>query len=260
LLRRLTHRRRALTWLAAALAALAALAAGCSTSSGIKTSDIVDRVPWTAPETRRYELRIDNDPAGETTLSIRRDGDTFVLSQLSADDTGNSDGSITTVDAATLKPRANEHTVIDKDQKRVALARYDDVSTDECASGRIARIEQQVYDPPDEQTPDSTRGGPLCVPEHAYDNDSSLFIWRTIKFEQGYEVSYTSVISNRREKRTITLRVNRIEQVQTPAGEFDAWRVDIIADNVHQTAWFSTDDDRHLVAYQNQSFYFRLKE
>jgi len=258
LLNALGHRRCAL--LGIAVAALAALAAGCNTGSSIKTSDIVDRVPWTAPETHRYELRIDNDPAGETTLSVRREGDAFVLSQLSADDKGNSDGSNTTVDASTLKPLANEHTVIDKDQKRVAVARYEDVGTDECDSGRIARIEQQVYDPPDEATPDSTRGGPLCVPEHAYDNDSSLFIWRTIRFEPGYEVSYISVISNRREKRTITLRVNRIERVQTPAGEFDAWRVDIIADNVHQTAWFSTDDDRHLVAYQNQSFYFRLKE
>ena len=33
----------------------------------------------------------------------------------------------------------------------------------------------------------------LSVPEHSYDNDSSLFLWRTIDFREGYEARYITI-------------------------------------------------------------------
>jgi hypothetical protein len=124
----------------------------------------------------------------------------------------------------------------------------------------VVRITQLTYKPPDATEPDSTRSSPLCVPEHAYDNDTSLFIWRTLKFEQGYTVTYATVFSNRRDTQTVTLRVGGKETVTTPAGDIEAWIVDLSADQLTQRAWLATSPDHKLVAYQNESFFFRLKE
>jgi hypothetical protein len=254
------HRRLRVAGLTLLLFGLVVITTSCaSTANAPERTDIVSQIPWSAPETHTYELKENNKPKATTTLSIARDGDAFVLTQLTADDAGNSDESVSRVDASTLKPLSNVHTVTDKDQRRVADATYEDVDKD-CSSKRVVRITQLTYSPPAEATPDNTRSNPLCVPEHAYDNDSSLFIWRTLKFEKGYTVTYTAVFSNRRDTQTVTLRVKDKATVTTPAGDIEAWIVDLDADQVTQRAWFATSADHKLVAYQNESFFFRLKD
>jgi hypothetical protein len=240
--------------------ALAAAVAGCaSTTNAPAHTDIVTQIPWTAPETHTYELRENNKPKATTVLSIEKKDDTFILTQTTKDDSGNADESISTVDATTLKPISNTHAISDKDQRRVADATYEDVDKD-CSSKRIVRIKQNTFKPPDSSTPDSSRSNPLCVPEHSYDNDSSLFIWRTLKFEKGYSVVYNAVFSNRRDTQSVTLTVGGKEIVKTPAGDIEAWIVNLNADQLTQKAWFATTPDHKLVAYQNESFFFRLKE
>ena len=251
------HRLRHIALLAA-LGGVLALAGACNTTNtGPRRSDIVTQIPWTAPETHTYELKENNKVKATTTLSIAKDGDAFVLTQRTADDSGNVDESITRVDSTTLKPLANTHSITDKSQRRVADAAYEDVDKD-CGSKRVVRITQNTYKPPDAEKPESTRSNPLCVPDHAYDNDSSLFIWRTLKFEKGYTVTYAAVFSNRRDSQTVTLTVGDKATVKTPAGDIEAWIVDLNADQVTQRAWFATTPDHKLVAYQNESFFFRL--
>ena len=253
-------KRRAFVLVSVAACLLAVAVSGCaSTADAPERTDLVSQIPWSAPERHTYELRENNKPKATTTLSIAKEGDTFILTQRTADDAGNSDESVSTVDAATLEPRSNVHSVIDKDQRRVADATYEDVEKD-CSSKRVVRIRQLTYKPADAADPENTRSSPLCVPEHAYDNDSSLFIWRTLTFEKGYTVTYTTVFSNRRDTQTVTLRVQDKATVTTPAGEIEAWVVDLNADQVTQRAWFATSPDHKLVAYQNESFFFRLKE
>lgn len=238
----------------------AATIAGCaSTVNGPAHTDIVTQIPWTAPESHTYELRENNKLKATTVLSIAKKEDAFVLTQRTTDDSGNADESVSTVDGTTLKPLANVHAISDKDQRRVADASYEDVDKD-CSSKRIVRIKQNTFKPPDSATPDSSRSNPLCVPEHSYDNDSSLFIWRTLKFEKGYSVSYTAVFSNRRDTQTVTLTVGAKATVTTPAGDIEAWIVDLTADQLTQRAWIATTPDHKLVAYQNESFFFRLME
>ncbi len=252
--------RRSLVLLAIACCLTWAAAAGCaSTANAPERTDIVTQIPWTAPETHTYELRENNKFKATTTLSIAKDGDAFVLTQRTTDDAGNSDEAVTKVDASTLKPLSAVHTIIDKDQKRVSDAAYEDVEKD-CASKRVVKIEQSTFKPPGAAEPDSTRSNPLCVPEHAYDNDSSLFIWRTLKFEKAYTVTYTAVFSNRRDTQAVTLRVKGKETIKTPAGDFEAWVIDLSADQVTQRAWIATTPDHKLLAYQNESFFFRLNE
>lgn len=246
--------------LLSALGGMLVVAGACNTTNtGSPRADVVTQIPWTAPETHTYELRVNNELKATTTLSIAKDGDAFVLTQHTADDSGNIDESITRVDSTTLKPLANTHSISDKSQRRVADAAYEDVDKD-CGSKRVVRITQNTYKPPAAEKPDSTRSNPLCVPEHAYDNDSSLFLWRTLKFEKGYTVTYAAVFSNRRDTQAVTLTVKDKLKMKTPAGEIETWQVDLNADQVTQQAWFATTPDHKLVAYQNESFFFRLIE
>ena len=46
----------------------------------------------------------------------------------------------------------------------------------------------------------------LSVPEHSYDNDTSLFLWRTLPFAIGYEGRYTTIITNFRARQTVDLK------------------------------------------------------
>ncbi len=233
-------------------------AAACSTLEKPKTVDIVSAIPWTAPETLTYTLRDDDKVVGETTLSVERQGETFVLTQHSSDDKGNVDEASVVVDAATLKPISATRSITDEDQRNVAAATYE--ASDDCDSGLVVRIEEQEFDPPDETTPSVPRRAPLCLPDdHAYDNDTSLFLWRTIRFEEGFLENYTTVLTGTR--RTQTVRIEVIHRTtDTPIGDRDAWLVQISADGKNQRAWFSADAAHELLAYQNDSFTFELRE
>jgi hypothetical protein len=241
-----------------ALAAGLLLAAACSTLEAPETVDIVSSIPWTAPETLVYTLKDDGKVVGETTLSVEKQGANFVLTQRSMDDKGNVDEASVEVDAATLKPIRGTRSIRDEEQRNVAVSTYEAAA--DCDSGTVVRIEQQVFNPPDETTPEVPRRAPLCLPdEHSYDNDSSLFLWRTIPFQEGYLENYTTVLTGTR--RTQTVRIEVISRTtETPIGERDAWLVQISADGKNQRAWFSADPDRRMLAYQNDAFTFELQE
>lgn len=245
--------------LVAASFMLVAVASACTSKNTCPDcADIVSSIPWSGSETRTYDLTQDNKPAGTTTLSISKEGDQFVLEQRSEDDQGNSDDARATVDGTTLKPVSSVRTIVDKEQRRVAESTYSDVATSKCGAGRIVNVKQTNYSPPGDTTPDSTRANPLCVPEHAYENDTSLFVWRTITFEKGYTVTYQTVIADRRDTQILTIRVN--DKVQrTPRKDEEAWQVDILAQGQSQRAWFATTPDHTLLAYQNGNFLFTLR-
>jgi len=141
-------------------------------------------------------------------------------------------------------------TVINEDERAVVEATYE---------AEIVRIRQTNFDPPDETTPDNTRENPLRLPEHGYDNHSSLFLWRTIAFEEDRTVTYTTIISNRRETQEVTLTVVGRERIETPAGQFEAWHVKIEGEEGGaQDAWYTTSPDHRLLVYDNNDSVFLL--
>ena len=232
---------------ALSLVSAALVAWSCATSGGARTTDIVHEIPWDGDETARYVLQDnDADAIGEATLSIEREGDAYVLRREFSDDDGNRDASEVTVNDDDLKPRDGFRDITDEDSRRVAEFEY---VTDEDGD-LVVEITQNVYDPPDAEEASSTRSNPMRVPEHAYDTHSSLFVWRTIRFEKGYKATYVEVFSNRRDTEKISIEVIREERVQTPAGEFDAWLVYISNGSTTQQAWFGTDDEHQLLVYQ----------
>jgi hypothetical protein len=227
-------------------------AVSCAERDKANTADIVSGIPWDAPEAYRYTIvNSDEEVQGEGVFAIREDSDgNYVLIQQFSDDDGNSDTSVLVVDATTLRPIAGEHSIVDADEDRrsVAVSRYE---TDGDGDP-IVRIAGLTYDPADEDDPALRCSPDEIDTDHFYDNDSSLFLWRTITFEEGWNALYTNVLANQRDQWTLELGVGRQEQVTTPEGEFDAWRLNIAGQGREtQRAWYSTEPDHKLLVYNN---------
>jgi len=241
--------------LAASILLTIAGGAACGDDGLDPANEIVVDIPWTAPESYEYVL-IDDDgeEQGSGSLSVVEQDGRFAIIQDFGDTEGNSDRSVLMVDAETLEPFVSSREIVDaEDDRRVLL----DTEYGELSDGSYGvRIRERNFDPSSEQDPDSERCNPLKLPENAYDNDSSLFLWRTITFEEDHDVVYTASIPNRRLRRNVTLSIIRQERVETPAGPFDAWYMAILAEGQSHEAWFATTDDHKLLKYDNDNVIF----
>lgn len=239
---------------------LLALASGCADSDRCPDcTDIVVGVPFSSGESLNYQLQQNGKDKADFQTTVSRDGDRLVLQQISKDDQGNSDTTSVMVDAATLKPVSGSRDVIDSEQRTLLESTYASVEKDKCDTGIQVTVKKSVFQPPDDATPDSERSVPKCLPEFAYDNDTSLFVWRAITFEEGYTVTYRTWLTNQQEDQLVTLTVKGQQRVTTPAGDFDSWYVEIAADETTQQAWIATTDDHRILRYNNGNVTFLLK-
>ena len=225
-----THAIRRLT--AALIATLLALTLACSGDSGPPTSDIVATIPWSRSGGEILLYRVVNDDGeaqGQITLSIAPTGSNTTLGQF-FDGERTTDDIQVVVDSSTLKPKSSKRTI-------------------ETPTG--TEVIETTYTPEGALIRQGERQSGLSVPEHAYDNDSSLFLWRTIDFRDGYEASYITIITNRRERQKVVLRLRGKETVRVPAGEFTAWHLEVRTSNARQHAWFADTPARPLLRYDN---------
>jgi hypothetical protein len=198
--------------------------------SGPPASDIVSVIPWRGNERFEYVLKDDRGrEVARSVLSVEPDGATTRLGQLATTAT-NRDDSTVVVDSRTLKPASSQRTI-------VTPADTDEIEVTYTEAGAIIKH--------------GDRQSGLSVPEHAYDNDTSLHLWRTLAFAPGYEASYVTIITNRRSRQTVHLEVIGLESVRVPAGEFRAWRLEIKGSNADQVAWYADTPARPLVKYDN---------
>jgi hypothetical protein len=165
------------------------------------------------------------------TLSLAVTGATTTLSQKFESEAA-ADSIDVVVDSATLKPASSVRKIDNDnpDDEDLIEVTY----SEDGASVKVG----------DRQTG-------LSVPEHAYDHDSSLFLWRTLPFADGYEASYVTIITNRRNRQDVVLNVKGKETVTVPAGTFDCWRLEISTENARQVAWYADTPSRPLVKYDN---------
>jgi hypothetical protein len=211
---------------------VSALSFACSGSGRPKAapSDIVSVIPWPSSESLSYVLK---DKAGKETgravLTVAVEGLTTRLGQ-EFTSSENTDLTSVIVDAKSLKPVSATRTITSATNK-------EELSVGYTSAG--ASIKQG----------DKQSG--LTVPDHSYDNDTSLFLWRTIRFEPGYNAAYVAIITNRRSRQTAQVKVIGKETVKVPAGEFTTWRVEIDASGGKQTAWYADTTTRPLVKYDN---------
>jgi hypothetical protein len=157
----------------------------------------------------------DGKALGQAVLSIEVQGGETTLQQAFETESGAKDTISVAVDSATLKPIASQRDILEAD-------------------GDEERIEVEYTEDGALISQGDDKGTGLSVPEHSYDNDTSLFLWRTLPFAEGYEGSYTTIITNHRARQKVNLRVTGIETVTVPAGTFDAWRLEITTSNARQ--------------------------
>jgi hypothetical protein len=208
------------------------LLAACSSRSGPPASDVAGPAPW--PDAESLDYNLVNDAGKELargTLSVAALGATTKLSQKFESET-TADSIDVIVDSKTLKPVSSVRTIDNEnpDDEDLIEVTY----TEAGASVKVG----------DRQTG-------LSVPEHAYDNDTSLFLWRTLPFADGYEASYVTIITNRRNRQDVVLNVRGKESVTVPAGTFECWRLEISTENARQVAWYADTPSRPLVKYDN---------
>ncbi len=211
---------------------LTTILACTSGEAGPPTSDVAGTPPWTDGERYTYALvNEDGDELGQAVLSVEIDGDRTTLTQVFASEDAE-DTTTVTVDSMTLKPVASVRDILepDGDEEHIEVEYTEDG----------ARIRQG----------DDKQSG-LSVPEHSYDNDTSLFLWRMLPFAEGYEGSYNTLITNHRTRQKVNLRVEGLESVTVPAGTFEAWRLVITTSNARQVAWYANTPERQLVRYDN---------
>ena len=250
---------RALGAIALAVATAALLAACSGPPKEPDDPYVVTSVPWTAPEHLSYILldQDEEEQVGRGVLSVTEESGELLLIQSFSDDEGNADDSVLLVEPDTLKPLRGTRSLFDAegDELRTVDSEYGPLDDGDYG----VRIRQQVFDPASEDEAESTRCNPLRVPESAFDNDASLFLWRTLPFEEDLEVQYTTSIPNRRTTRIVTLVVREPERIETPAGTFDAWHVFVLAEGQSHDAWFEVDPPHRLVRYDNDLQVFLLE-
>jgi hypothetical protein len=194
---------------------------------------VVAQIPWTRNETNNYVIKNRNGAElGRSTLRVEVAGEMTTLNQRSEGEEG-SDESRLIVHSSSLKPISST---------RVFTSEGGDDDTDPI---------EVTYTPQGAQIKQGGRQTGLSVPEHSYDNDSSLFLWRTLSFVTPYEASYNTIITNFRSRQKVNLEVIRKEAVTVPAGRFEAWRLEITTSNARQVAWITDDASHTLVRYDN---------
>jgi len=217
------------------------LAAACAEVEPPVTQDIVSVIPWPDRERAEYALLDDGEEVGRGTLSVTRRDERFEL-RLRFENEEAVDESVVLVDAQTLKPYTVRREI--SQQAKTTTGEYDETEG-------IVRITEVGSD-----------GGERVVPhrleEHYYDNESSLFLWRTVAFEEGYQANYHAVLVNQGAQRVVALEVVGKEEVKVPAGTFQAWRVEMRSRGNRQIAWYADTPERPLVQYDNSRQVFQL--
>ena len=202
----------------------------CTSEPDVDTSAIVASIPWQSGDRLEYRLvEDDGDQVGTGTLTVSQTGSNFELGAHFESDISD-DTSKVIVKNQDLKPVSSTREIVTEDDTELIEVTYTDQG---------AVIKQG----------DKQSG--MSVPEHSYDNDSSLWLWRTIAFSEDYESAYITLITNRRSRQTVVLEVTSKESVTVPAGTFDAWRLEIRTANARQVAWISDTPRRTLLKYDN---------
>lgn len=221
------------------------IAAGC-TNAEPATIDVFSSIPWADGERLEYVLLEGEggDELGRGTLDASLQGNLYEL-RLTFEGRDSVDESMVTVYEDDFKPVLSRRKIETPNRTEEALGEYNEEEG-------VVNITQTVDG--------DERSGPRRLEDNYYDNESSLYLWRTIRFEEGYKANYRSVLVNRGNQPVVTLEVVGREEVTVPAGTYDAWKLEIRWESVKQTAWFADDAARTLVKYNNSDLVFELVE
>ncbi len=235
---------------AVVLVALAALLAACASSTRVaETDSVVSRVALIDGEAFEYRLiDLDSEVVGTGTFTTRRDDDTWVLTQTYENASGVVvDESIVVVDAETLQPRSTERVITRDGEVEVVTAAYEDAG-----DGRTVRATHLEGE--DERT------RTIDINEHDYEDQSSLWLWRTLALGEGLDVRYTSV--DPREGGRVTANVMQVDrqELETPFGlTYDTWVLQIRTGRETVNVWIHVEPPHQVVRFDNGRLFFELE-
>ena len=235
---------RRLPFVAALLFGAAFLLAGCLEAKLVPTQDLPVAAPWRAPESLEYVLlhRTKGNEIGRGTLEVAEKDGRIELSQ-KFKNAQDYDNSAVLVEPATLKPISGTRDRLVDDERKRLRSEYD-------ATENVVTI-IEIKD-------SGERPVPHRLKDNYYDNDSSLFLWRSLNFVVGFTANYHTIVTGSGEQPVLHLEVTRKERITVPAGTFDTWRLEIRGQDRNQVAWYADTPGRPLVQYDNSVQLFRL--
>jgi hypothetical protein len=230
------------------LPATIVLAACGPTAAAPALAPVVSAVPFADGERLVYTIRDDSGAnTARGTLSVHRDGEALRLEQRYEEASPppgaqpNVDETKVAVGADDLQPQSMARTVTGRDLWKAYAANY-------AADGKSVVISEGDAKP---------RTIPL--PTVVYDNESSLWLWRTLPLADGYRVRYVSLDAIGKTRQTVDLTVTGKQTVEVPAGKFEAWRLQIRNGRATRIAWVNVDATHEIVQWDNGSQVFRLE-
>lgn len=251
--------RRILTPLLLLLAALLGACAAATPSA--ETSDVVSDVAFADGERFVYSLTNDiGEVIGTGTFetNVTTDGRMFLRQTYLEADTPaglapTSDIVVVEVDAATLRPLSGSRDIVKRDDDGSIEEETYRWSYDADADGDIR------------MTSTRTRGDEVSergfdVRDHYYDNESSLWLWRTLAFVEEYDEFYVSVNAIEVNQQTVNVRVPLRQTIEVPAGSFETWRILLRNGRAVRTAWIHAEPPHQIVQWDNGVTIFRLEE
>lgn len=231
------------------LAAVALVLAGCASDGGASEPGPLELA--FAPiegETLRYELSNAGTDLGTGVLETRREGDLWALTQRyeglpDAEGERAVDSSRVLVDGD-LRPssseRVIEHTSGEVDRYTVEYRPEE---------GRLTSVvSKDGSDDSDE----------LALREHAYDNEASFWIWRSLPLAEDYVATYSSMNPFERSQQTVEVMVTARVEVTVPAGAFDTWRLQVRSGRATGIAWVEVAAPHRIIQWDSGRHFMRL--
>lgn len=238
----------------------AALAlAGCdgATPRG-KAEDVVTQIPFAPGERLVYALRdVAGTRLGTGTLTVAEQDGHLSLRQTYEEASPPSglppstDGGSVEVDAKTLRPLAGTRQIARRDGDVAPVDGY--TWTYGEVSGKDVLRTTAVEHGKSPSLKDIT------LRAHYYDNETSLWLWRTLDFTEGYNRFYVSANAVEQEQQTVNLSIPQRETVQVPAGTFEAWRLIFRSGRAVRTAWVNVAAPHEVVRWDNGDVIFELE-
>lgn len=231
------------------LVAVALVACGPSAAAP-KVSAVVGAVPFRDGERLTYAIREDwGAGTARGVLSVRRDGDRLRLEQRyeevapPAGAQANSDTSVVLVGAADLRPVEMTRTVKGRDASgsHAYRAAYG-------ADGKSVEI-----------TADGGKPKSIPLGDVFYDNETALWLWRTLPLAADYRERYISIDAVARTRQTVDLLVTGKQTVEVPAGRFEAWRLQVRSGRATRVAWINVEAPHEIVQWDNGAQVFWLE-
>lgn len=225
----------------------------CRDEIGGPTSTVFEAPPWTADELMRYDLTERGDLYGRCELETLPDFEPGLtkLTLLCGDDRGFRDDRTATVRSETLRPVGATRVIVnpEKDTRTTFTSTYEDdkvvFTSDD--GGKVRTAERDLPTP----TEDSPEPG-------YYDDESLLWVVRGIPLRAGYEGRYSNINAGNGRVFNVEVSVLGTDRVTVPAGEFDAWRIQVRTASITQLFWVDVQAPHRIVRARIERLTYEL--